>query len=604
MLQRAIFPVMPGELSCDGTRAGEPHGPVALVVKIGRWTDCPSCRARYVADQRAHPDYAIVTPRDQFGPPEFLEIEPIHTCNLRCVMCHVSYQPVSKVRIDPGFVDKVEGMEGKWAVIGSEYEPMAHPQIVQIIRGLSDRGMKIDLTSNGTLFTERVTDALATCNFRRVTISFDGVTKNTFEAIRHRANYETALRRILNFKKRVLEHNPSCHFSVNYTVIRDNIDEMADAATFWELHGFDHLGFIAMVVRADTEYLHEQSIERHLDRFQAQIDEASRRVVAGRYRLSITNSLGIQPLFANEIAGNVFLGLVMSDDPGAKPCYSPRPFFQNYAFPGVPVACASPYKALKLQYDGSLQVCSKFTIGHIEQEGSLLDIWRGFMAQKIRAAIGRNPKICYTCDYYRFCIRAGSIDPTVSENFESAGSPEPHMIAHIMGHPMVEWAGEYYLLHEGVDRFDPRFDEIEPVVMFRSAGFADMLVSLSRELAKSAPTEIGQPCGRHRFWQIGTWFMAAPREGYDGETLRVASLDELRFGRDLHEVLDTLGYVPKLVDSFNSYNIVHYEQRYIGVPQAAGPVNVDTADLSSIPAILIAGTLDDVKRQIGELVTA
>ena len=98
--------------------------------------------------------------------------------------------------------------------------------------------------------------------------------------------------------------------------------------------------------------------------------------------------------------------------------------------------------------------------------------------------------------------------------------------------------------------------------------------------------------------------MAAPAAAYDGETLRIASLDELRFGRDLPELLVTLGYVPKLVDSFNSYNIVHYEQRYIGVPQAAGPVNVDTADLSSIPAILIAATLDDVKRQIGELVTA
>ena len=64
--------------------------------------------------------------------------------------------------------------------------------------------------------------------------------------------------------------------------------------------------------------------------------------------------------------------------------------------------------------------------------------------------------------------------------------------------------------------------------------------------------------------------------------------------------MDALGYAPKLVDSFNSYNIVHYAERYIGVPHAAGPVNVDTADLSSIPAILIAATLDDVKRQIGE----
>ena len=379
---------------------------------------------------------------------------------------------------------------------------------------------------------------------------------------------------------------------------------MADAATFWELHGFDHLGFIAMVVRANTEYLHDQSIERHLDLFQAQIDEVTRRVVAGRYRLSITNSLGIQPSFANEIPGNVFLGLVMSDDPGAKPCYSPRPFFQNYAFPGVPVACASPYKALKLQYDGSLQVCSKFTIGHIDQDGTLIDIWRGFMAQKIRAAIGRNPKICYTCDYYRFCIKAGSIDPTVSENFQSAGSPEPHMIAHMMGHPIVEWAGEYYFLKAGTDTFDPRFDEIEPVVMFRSTGFADTLVALSREWAKSAPTEIGQPRAQYRFWQLGAWVMAAPAAGYDGETLRIASLDELQFGRHLHEVMDALGYVPKLVDSFNSYNIVHYAERYIGIPQAAGSVDIDSADLAAIPGILSATTLDEVKHQVSELMTA
>src|SRR5436305_13222305 len=101
-----------------------------------------------------------------------------------------------------------------------------------------------------------------------------------------------------------------------------------------------------MVVRADTEYLHDQSIERHLDLFQAQIDEVTRRAVAGRYRLSITNSLGIQPSFANEIPGNVFLGLVMSHDPGATPCYSPRPLLQNYSFPVVPLACASPYQAL------------------------------------------------------------------------------------------------------------------------------------------------------------------------------------------------------------------------------------------------------------------
>jgi hypothetical protein len=98
------------------------HKPVSLTVTATRWTDCPGCRARYWAST-AEPDYERTTPADEFGPPEFLEIEPIHTCNLRCVMCHVTYQEVSKRRLDPRFVEKIFGMEGKWALIGSEYEP-------------------------------------------------------------------------------------------------------------------------------------------------------------------------------------------------------------------------------------------------------------------------------------------------------------------------------------------------------------------------------------------------------------------------------------------------------------------------------------------------
>jgi MoaA/NifB/PqqE/SkfB family radical SAM enzyme len=88
------------------------------------------------------------------GLPELIEIEPIHTCNLRCIMCHVSYEKISKEKLDVDrTLEHLKGVDDRWMTIGSKYEPMAHPQFLQLAQGLSDRGMKMDLTTNGTLFT-------------------------------------------------------------------------------------------------------------------------------------------------------------------------------------------------------------------------------------------------------------------------------------------------------------------------------------------------------------------------------------------------------------------------------------------------------------------
>lgn len=37
---------------------------------------------------------------DELDLPEVIEIEPIHSCNFRCVMCHEPYEKLSKKRID------------------------------------------------------------------------------------------------------------------------------------------------------------------------------------------------------------------------------------------------------------------------------------------------------------------------------------------------------------------------------------------------------------------------------------------------------------------------------------------------------------------------
>ena len=366
-----------------------------------------------------------------------------------------------------------------------------------------------------------------------------------------------------------------------------------------------------MVIRAPTDYLQSQSIEAHLDRFQAQIDEAARRIINGNYHLSMTNTIGIRPSFADAIPSHLVASLVMSRNANARVPRNPRGYYQNRPFPGVPVNCASPYKGLKLLYDGRLQLCSNFTIGNIGEASSLLEIWRGFMAKRVRAGIARQPKICHSCDYFRFCIRAGSIDHTKSESF-APGAAEPREIAEIFGHLLIEWGGEYYLLKAGISAFDPRFDDIETHVLFHCADFAGTRESLAQFLAGCAPVEIKRDDGHHcRLWRLGAWFMVASPEAYDGEMLKIESFEELSFATDLDELIARIDdphkhakapasnpSEPVLVESVDGYNIVHYANRYLGIPQAAGPLDVDKVDLSAIQALLTAETVAELRARI------
>jgi radical SAM protein with 4Fe4S-binding SPASM domain len=47
---------------------------------------------------------------------------------------------------------------------------------------------------------------------------------------------------------------------------------------------------------------------------------------------------------------------------------------------------------------------------------------------------------------------------------------------------------------------------------------------------------------------------------------------------------------PRLVSSEGQYNIVFYGNRYFGVPQSIGPLEVDKTDLSNIPSVLVENT--------------
>lgn len=244
------------------------------------------------------------TALDAFGPPEVIEIEPIHNCNLRCIMCHVSYETMSRVRLSAASMDQLEGLAGRWAKLGSLYEPAAHPEFDKICRRLTELGLKIDLTTNGALLTPRLISAVEDCNFRIVTLSFDGARKETYERICRGGDFEQALERIAAFKKAVQARIPDAYFAVNYTVLRSNIPEIVDAVRMFEAMGFDHIGFIGMVMRADAPILAAEAIEPAKDEMAAALDAAADLVLSEGYRITLSSPATGAPAFACATASN------------------------------------------------------------------------------------------------------------------------------------------------------------------------------------------------------------------------------------------------------------------------------------------------------------
>lgn len=364
--------------------------------------------------EQEHPFFSP-TPLDQEGPPEIVEIEPAHTCNLRCIMCHVSYEAMTKQRLDPIFVDRLRGLEGKWAKIGSQYEPVAHPEFAHIANGVTQHGMKIDLTTNGTLFTDKLIHQIETANFQNVTISFDGATAATYEKVRRRAYFDRAIQGTLAFKEAVKARNPDAHFYVNYTFMMSNIEEVADAAEMWDAYGFDHIGYISMVIPGEAgaaQALAGESPGDELPYVRSRMFDVARRIVAGNLRITASSPWFRDAEIVSTFPSNA--GLLGSGLVGSENCEkifprNPLQHFQNGFFPDVPVSCRSPYKLARVNYDGSVNLCNKYSIGSI-YEADLLELWNEKRARLLRANIKEDRRICLTCDYYRFCIKANEVD--------------------------------------------------------------------------------------------------------------------------------------------------------------------------------------------------
>lgn len=123
-----------------------------------------------------------------------IHIEPIAACNLKCGFCQVPGWERAK-KTDPmdtalftKILDQIPNL-GRVKIQGMG-EPMLNKKLPELIGIASQRNIKTTIVTNGTLLRPEMSRKLLEAKLTHLSVSFDGATKKTYEALRVNAKFD------------------------------------------------------------------------------------------------------------------------------------------------------------------------------------------------------------------------------------------------------------------------------------------------------------------------------------------------------------------------------------------------------------------------------
>jgi MoaA/NifB/PqqE/SkfB family radical SAM enzyme/glycosyltransferase involved in cell wall biosynthesis len=186
-------------------------------------------RARRARGERPEPAQAVPVeaggidahlPLREPSKPRTLLLLVNRGCNLRCTFCDLWDRP-QNMPLDRilALLDEAQAIDTKTLVLTGG-EPFMHPDLFTVVRHAKDRGMAVNITTNGTLIQKRW-DELVASGVDSLSVSLDGL-KDTHEALRGQTGCFTRTMKGV----RTLRADSGIGLSVYFVVTNKNVDEL------------------------------------------------------------------------------------------------------------------------------------------------------------------------------------------------------------------------------------------------------------------------------------------------------------------------------------------------------------------------------------------
>ena len=174
--------------------------------------------------------------------PTMLDFELGNNCNLECIMCNGENSALIRQRrehqlpypiiYDSNFVKQLEpfiqNLSEARFVGGEPFLIDINYQIWEKIIELNPK-CKITILTNGTILNEKIKLLLSKGNFN-ISVSADGISKNTYEKIRINADYDIFMKNLTFFHK-LSKQNKSAFFW-NFCPMKENWHEIPELFSF------------------------------------------------------------------------------------------------------------------------------------------------------------------------------------------------------------------------------------------------------------------------------------------------------------------------------------------------------------------------------------
>lgn len=201
--------------------------------------------------------------------PLYVKIKLIFSCNLKCEMCNhwriTREAPLSIMRFME-IIDELAEL-GCQKIHFSGGEALLRPQLTQLVERASSLGIRVNLTTNGTLVDKAQAKALIEAGLRGVNISIDSPERKTHEQIRGvPGSWKKACQAVRFFRR--YAHKGKLTIRINTVVSRSNYLSLANLPQFVSDLGADVINLIPVDDHCGD---HLSLSRRHIAQFNARI---------------------------------------------------------------------------------------------------------------------------------------------------------------------------------------------------------------------------------------------------------------------------------------------------------------------------------------------
>ncbi len=338
--------------------------------------------------------------------PIHLTIETTMKCNLRCIMCQCTHNvrnPMAQPSMDIALFQKIAEEvfptleEVSLTVSG---EPLLSEHLDEYIETIKKYAVKLEMNTNATLLNnDEMIDKLLGV-LTRISVSFDGATKDTYEAIRRGAKYEKVIANIRRFNelRNSLPEEDRPGMSMTYVLMRRNIAEFPRFIELAKALGADAISAVHVVVF--DQAMTDESLIYHKELANKYLIEA--REIAGKLGFK---GIHLPPLFdVSHEAKNTSDELATSE----------RHQTQAKGMKRV-VRCPFLWKKSYVSFGGDVSPCcvpGRPVMGNVVNR-SFKEIWNGEVYQEMRRRLNSN-------NPFECCQHCNQLEETVIRADEEA----------------------------------------------------------------------------------------------------------------------------------------------------------------------------------------